>query len=216
MGFGARFQARSNAQVNAAATPPSGNAAEAIWHQLYDTQTFTSAATTTLTFFRLSQADTTLSNMPQGGVLPVPQTLQIYDITLDIMSALPVTLDTAVGPLTTAGVLNDLALLIFGSAQRGTWTLGISDKNYGPYSLTVLHGTGGPAGWGYGSSIATSSGSIQYARNEPAPGWNYYGNIIIPSQVNFSVVFNWAATATLTANKLLRTSLFGVLNRRVL
>ena len=216
MGFGQRFQARSNAQVNAAATPPSGNAAEAIWHQLYDTQTFTSAATVTLTFFRAAVADQTLSNMPQGGVLPVPQTLQIYDITLDILSVLPVTLDTAVGPLTTAGVLNDLSLVIFGSGQRPTWTLGISDKNYGPYSLTVLHGTGGPAGWGYGSSIATSSGSIQYARNEPAPGWNYYGNIIIPSQVNFSLVMNWAATATLTANKLLRTSFFGVLNRRVL
>lgn len=209
-GFGARFRALPKAAVEAAATPPSGNAQEAIWHQLYDTQTFTSAATTVMTFFANTNADKTLSNLEQGGTLPRPQSLQIYDITLDIMLAAPVS--TAAGGV--AGVLNDLALLLLGSGQRPTWTLSISSKNYGPYSLTTLHGTGGPTGFGWGTFTAEES--IQFAKNDPGAGWNYFGRVIIPEQVSFGLTINYAATATLTGDARFRASLFGVLNRRVL
>jgi hypothetical protein len=209
--FGAPFRAVSNAAVEAAATPPSGSSAEAIWHQLYDTQTYTSGTTTRLVFFQQPSADRTLSNMEQGGALPRPQSLQIHNVCLDVLSILPVTITNAADQ---TGVLNDLALLIFGSATRPTWTLFISQKAYGPYSLTTLHSTGGPVGFGWGTMAAANN--IQFAKNDPAGGWNYRGRVIIPEQVNFSVELNWAAAATLTANKQLRVSLFGVLNRRVL
>jgi len=208
--FGAPFRAKSRAAVQAAATPPSGHAQEAIWHQVYDSQTFTSGTTVTQTFFQVTNADKTISNLPQGGVFPSPQSLQIHNICLDILSIIPVT--TAAGGLD--GVLNDLALLMFGSGQRPVWTLEISDKKYGPYSLTTLHGTGGPVGFGWGTFTAEES--IQYARNDPAGGWNYFGRVIIPEQNNFKLVIDWAATATMSANKINRVSMFGVLGRRVL
>lgn len=208
MTFGAKFQAMSQATVDAGATPPSGSAAENIWHQLYDSLTYTSGATIIQTFFANVNADKTLSNIEQGGALPRFQTLRIHNITFDVMSVIPVTTSA-----TLDGVLNDLALLIFGSAQRPTWTLTISQKAYGPYSLTTLHGTGGPQGF-----IGSSDGAeiLQYARNEVAGGWNYFGAITIPEQVSFDLTLRWAAFATLSANKINRVSLFGPFTRRVL
>lgn len=194
--------------MEAMATPPSGHSAESIWHQLYDTQTYTDNTTTRLVFFQTLVGDRTLTNMEQAGSLPKPQSLQIHNITMDVMSAIPVTTSA-----TNTGVLDDLALLIFGSAQRPTWTLNISNKQYGPYSLTVLHGTGGPSGFGFSGD---GTEIVQYAKNEPSPGWNYFGRVILPEQVSFNVELNWAAAAQLTADKLIRISLFGVLNRRVL
>jgi hypothetical protein len=208
MGFGSRFSALPKGAVEQAATPPSGNAQEAIWHQLYDSQTFTDNSSVVLTFFQTANADKTLSNQEQGGTLPKPQSLRIYDICLDILSPVPVSTSA-----TLTGVLNDLALLIFGSAQRPTWTLSISSKSYGPYSLTVLHGTGGPDGFGFSSDGAEI---IQYAKNAGSPGWNYFGRVIIPEQVPFFMTINYAATADVTENKIFRASLFGVLQRRVL
>jgi hypothetical protein len=207
--FGARYQALSKAAVEARATPNSGNSAEAIWHQLYHSLTYTSGATTRLVFFQdTAGGDKTLSNMETGGALPRPQSLQIHNICVDVLSIIPVTTSA-----TLTGVLNDLALLLFGSAQRPTWTLHISSKAYGPYSLTTLHGTGGPTGFGFSGDGAEI---IQFAKNDPDGGWNYFGNVIIPEQVNFDIELNWAAFATMSENKILRVSLFGVLNRRVL
>ncbi len=211
MGFGVPFRPQSNSAVTAAATPASGNSQEAIWHQLYDTQLYTSAATLTTQHFLSPGVDPTLSNMTQAGTLPSPQTMQIYDITLDLLSLAPVSISAAG---TAVGVLNDFAFLLFGSLQRPTWQLTISQKAYGPYSLTVLHGTGGPTGWFAGTFAATTA--MQFARNDPSPGWNYYGRLSILQQMQFSLTLNWAAVATLTGNVNLRVSLFGVLNRRVL
>jgi len=209
-GFGAPFRALPKAAVEAAATPSSGHAQESIWHQLYDTQTYVSAATTRLVFFNAANADRTLTNMEQAGALPRPQSLQLHNICCDLLSLTPVS--TAAGGI--AGVLNDMALLLLASASRPTFTLSISQKSYGPYSLTLLHGTGGPAGFGWGTFTAEES--IQYSRNDPGPGWNYFGRVIIPEQVNFNLEMNWAAAQTLTGDTRVRCSLFGVLNRRVL
>lgn len=209
MAFGTRIVALSRAAVQAKATPPSGNAQEVIWHQCYDTQTYTSAATVRMVFFAAAQADTTLSNLPSAGMFPSPQSLQIYDICMDVLSIVPVSTSA-----TQTGVLNDMALLFLGSTQRPIWTLEISDKKYGPYSLTVLHGTGGPSGFGFSSDGAEI---IQYARNEPGSGWTYNGAVIIPEQSNFKLTVDYSTFATLSgATCLFRASLFGVLNRRVL
>lgn len=206
--FGARFEALPGSVVEAGATPPSGGAEESIWHQAYDTQTFTDNTTTRMVFFQTANADRTLSNMDQGGAFPRPQKLRIFNICLDILSPVPVSTS-----LTITGVLNDLALLLFGANQRPTWTLNISQKAYGPYSLTTLGGTGGPAGFGFSSD---GTEIIQFARNDPSGGWNYFGRVTIPEQVNFNLEINYAATADITEDKRFRVSLFGVLNRRSL
>ena len=88
-------RALPGAAVQAAATPPSGTSEEAIWDQRYDTQTFTSATTTELTFFQTTNADPTITNMRQGGTLPSPWSLQLHMITLDILSIIPVTINAA-------------------------------------------------------------------------------------------------------------------------
>lgn len=208
--FGSKFTPMPNSVVQQRSTPQSGMSAEVIWHQLYDTQTYTDNATTRSVFFQVANADKTLSNMEASGQLPSPQMFQIHNVALDILSTIPVT--TAAGGI--AGVLNDLALLIFGAAQRPTWTLHISQKAYGPYSLTTLHGTGGPTGFGWGTFTAEES--IQFAKNDPVGGWNYFGQLTIRQQESFDVELNWAAAADTTEDKRFRVSLFGVLNRRVL
>lgn len=209
-GFGAPFKARSFGAVKAAATPPSGAAPEVVWHQLYDTQTYPATGITQLTFFATANADKTLCNLDVGGQLPSPQSLQIHNVALDLIPAL------AAGGVSTsasaAGNLDDFARILL--IARPTWTLNISNKAYGPYSLTALHGTGGPDGF-----IGSSDGAeiVQYARNANSPGWNYYGRVIIPEQVSFNVVVNFQGTLAPTAAAVqMRLSLFGVLNRRVL
>jgi len=206
-GFGAPFRAINRAQLREASTPPSGRSQESVWHEVYDTQTFTSAATVTATFFSATNADKTLSNMEASGQFPSPQTFRIHNICLDWITAIPVT-TTAGGVL---GALDDLTRLTLTS--RATWTLTISSKAYGPYSLSALHGTGGPQGMGYGTFTAEES--IQFGINTLTPGWNYFGRIIIPEQVSFNIVVNFAAAVTTTGTYLLRLSMFGVLARRV-
>lgn len=208
-GLGVRFRPKTGMAVERAATPPSGNAEEAIWHQAYDTQTYVAAGQTRLTFFAAVSNDRTLSNMKAAGMFARPEKLQVYQITCDILSVIAVT--TAAGGID--GVLNDLALILIGSTGRATWTLDISSKQYGPYSLSALHGTGGPVGFGWGTFTAEES--IQFAKNDPCEGWNYHGQIIIPEQVPFSLLTEWAAVQAVSADKRIRMSLWGVLNRRV-
>lgn len=206
-GFGAAYRNLPTAAVEAAATPSSGQSAEVIWHQLYDTQTFTDNVTTRMEFFTTASNDRTLTNMPTPGILPRFQTMRLHNVCLDILETIPVTTSA-----TLTGVLNDLALLLIGAAQRPTWLLNISSKDYGPYSLSSLHGTGGPDGFGFSSDGAEI---VQYARNATWPGWNYMGRMTLREQVPFFMVVQYAATADITADVRFRLSLFGVLNRNI-
>lgn len=205
MGFGVRFQGATRGQLAARATPPSGASPEAIWHQWYDTQSYLTGATTTLTFFQTTNADPTLSNMQAAGQFPDPMWFTLYDLTCDFLS------QNTAQAANVLGELNDQSLLL--KVGRATWTLTISDKNYGPYSLTVLHGTGGPVGMGWGA-VATGG---QYSNNCLTPGWSYQGSLIIPPKTSFKIVLNWAAAqGTTLATLPIRLSLFGILSRRTL
>jgi hypothetical protein len=206
--LGVKVRARPRAAVLAAATPPSGRSQEAIWHQLYDTQTYLAAGVTTLNF-GLVNVDKTLSNFEANNQLPAPQSMQLYNICCDIF---PTTagLSNNVAP-TAVGNLNDMQKILF--QARPTWTLGISGKNYGPYSLTDLHGTGGPGGFIAGAEVTL----VQHARNDVSPGWNYCGSIIIPEQTTFTFTINFQGVLVPVAvDHFIRISLFGVLQRRVL
>lgn len=208
--LGTRFKAATRAQLRAKSTPPSGASPEAIWHQFYDTQSYTDNSTTRLVFFQTTNVDATITNMPAAGQLPDPQWLSIYNICLDFLNAGPTNSET--GAIT--GQLNDQVLLLM--VGRPTWTLTISDKRYGPYSLTALHGTGAPIGDVSGGTGSDHDWSIQYGHNALNPGWNYNGTLIIPPKTNFTIEVNWAAAQDLTGDVYLRMSLFGILSRRVL
>ena len=211
-GFGVPFQAQSRASLKAQATPPSGQSGENIWHDLYDTLTFTSAATTNLTFYGTANVgNINLTNLDVGGQLPSPQILKVYNICCDVITgagAAGVTKSAG----TVLGGLNDTWLLLLGGLP--VWTFTISNKQYGPYPLSTLHGTGGPQGALAVADPAADSQQIGF--NNLTPGWNYYGRIIIPEQTSFKVRVDWNGTLTLTANAIIRMHLMGVLSRRVL
>lgn len=205
-GFGVPFKAASRAQLRAKSTAPSGASPEAIWHMFYDTQEYVTAVTTRLTFFQVTNVDRTITNMPSAGQLPDPQWLSIYNITCDFLTQ---NSSNAAGIL---GELNDIALLM--KVGRAIWTLHLSDKAYGPYPLTVLHGTGGPSG---NVDAGTLAVGIQQANNMPTPGWNYNGSLIIPPKTNFDIEVQWAAAQATTATPIkIRLGIMGILSRRVL
>lgn len=210
MGFGVRYNAATRAQLRAKSTPPSGNAPEAIWWQYYDVQTYVDAVTTELNFFQVTNVDRTITNMPAAGQLPDPQWLSIFDITVDYL----VQNTSVAGAVGVTGVYNDLALLI--NVGRPVWTLQLSDKNYGPFSLSLLHGTGGPVGFIAANGTAAATEQHQLASNVLNPGWNYKGSLIIPPKTNFVINVRWSAAQNLTANVLMRLSLHGILSRRTL
>ena len=201
-----KLNPRSFSAANARAIPPSGRSPEAIWHCAYDTQTYTSGTTTTQDFFTAVNTDKTLSNMEAAGQFPAPQVFQLYAITCDLWTPLGVSTSA-----TTAGNANDLYLLLM--TGRPSWLFTLQNKTYGRYPLSTLHASGGPDGF-LASAIA-SPGSLQFARNALHGGWNYNGSITIPAQTSFQFNIVWAAAQTLTANWLLRVSLFGQLDRAV-
>lgn len=211
MGFGTKVRALPRSAVLAQATPPSGASQEAIYDQRFDTQTYPAAGIRTLTFFSNVNADKTLSNMEAAGQFPAPQSFRIHQVACDIFPA-------AAGLSSSAdatGNVNDLVKILYQS--RPTWQLNISSKLYGPYSLTLLHGTGGPQGFLGVAGTAGAVTDVQHARNETSPGWDYCGSLIIPEQTAFSIVVNFQNTLVpIAVDHLIRVSILGIMQRRVL
>jgi len=207
MGLGApKLTARSFRAENAKAIPRSGAQPEAIWHIAFDTKTYTDNSTTTLNFFDSTNVGNGfLSNMELAGQFPAPQVFDIHGIYFDAWTAAPVSTSATV-----TGNLNDLLLLMYVGIP--VWTLTIQQKKYGPYPLRSLHSLGGPTGFGFSSDGAEI---LQYARNDPTPGFGYNGSITIPSQTAFQFNVAWNAAVDTTANWLLCISMAGKLSRAV-
>lgn len=201
-----KLRATSFRKENRKAIPKSGIQPEAIWHVAYDTKTYTDNTTVTLNYFDATNVGNGfLSNMETGGAFPAPQVFDIYGIYFDAWTALPVSTSA-----TNTGDLNDLMLLMF--VGTPVWTLTLQQKKYGPYPLISLHGLGGPTGFGWSSDGAEI---LQYAKNDPCPGWNYNGGLTIPANTSFQFNIAWAAVQDLTANWLTRVSMSGKLSRAV-
>lgn len=202
-------KARTFAELNILANPVEAQQGEAISHILYDTQTYTSAATTRLTYFSATQTDRTLSNLQAGGQLPDPQWFEIHNIGFDVLAD-----GTTNAAATELGVYDDIQKLML--VGRPTFQLNLSDKQYGPYPLSFLHTSGGAVGQLTGTVAA--SAVFQFANNSvPDGGWNWRGSVIIPPKVGFNVEVVWTAAQTLAiGNTPLRFWFAGVLQRRVL
>lgn len=201
-----------NAQeLQQAANPAAANQPEAIPWFLYDTQTYTSGTTTSLTFFQTVQTDKTLGNMESAGQLPDPQYFIIHYVTCDILDAPVSTTSTAAAAL---GPVNDIELLL--KTGRGIFTFQISNKNYGPFPLTLCQSTGGATG--FGTATFTASQSAWYGNNgiPGSGGFPFLGAIVIPPKVGFSITCQWTSAQTLSGNQSIRLGLAGVLYRRVI
>jgi len=208
MSFGPPVVALTKGELDRIANPEDFQEGETVPFCLFDTQLYTSGATTELTYFTAAQADRTLSNLQGGSQLPDPQYFEIHNIGFDILA------DATTGAGAETGALDDVAKLML--VGRPFFVLTISDKLYGNGPLSLAHTSGGPVGNGWGTFTAEES--IQIATNSyPDGGWNWHGGVVIPPKVGFSCVIRWSAAQTLAiGNTQLRLWMLGLLHRRVL
>lgn len=201
-------------QLQSEATPKSveGGNMEAVAWTIYDTLTYTSAVTTQATFFTNTRPTPQLSNLSPAGQFPNPQFFRVYSASLDIGVA---PLDIGAAAPT---AIRDVWRILFGSGTAGegmpSWTFTIANKTYGAFPVSMLHGTGGPQGFGFTTAAAAGA---EWANNSfPDGGYSFANSILIPPQQAFQVSMAWDAAQTLVADINLRLSLHGTLYRRIL
>jgi hypothetical protein len=205
--------AKTRDDLEAIINPQQANQPEVVPWQLYDTQDIANAAAGPFTFFVNQNADKTLSNMEGPGQLPDPQFFECYYLSCDILQVPAATAQAAEPNTALANVENIL------KTCRATFTFNMSNKRYGPFSLTMAHATGGATGSGYGYGTA-ANGTSAFLVNNGIPGsggFPFSGALVIPPKTGFDVTVNLGVAATiLVATVKMRISLVGNLYRRVL
>ena len=182
----------------------------------WDTQTYTSAATTRLTYFGAIQNNILLGNIPLGGQMPNDQSFLIISPQFIPNADTMIFTSEAVGaPETLGDAPNDMAQLI----HNGVMSLIIQNKEYGQWPLHKTPSGGGV--WGHtslaGTATATNFGALSIANN----GFPSAGNMLvldppvsIDAQTNFSIRIDWPTAVTLRGgNAITRVLLQGQLIR---
>jgi hypothetical protein len=210
-----------NSLVAAANPSAAAGGPETVPWWFYDTQLYTSATTTEVTFFSAPGATPDLSNMVAAGALPDPNFFGLHYINFDFISNVAgtpyLTVSSAAATVPATGALNDVGSLLL--SGRGRFKFVMSDKQYGPWPLSVTGGTGAALGFMAvlsGTTLGTASQSEQFAYNALTGGAYIGGKIIIPPKVGFQVVADWPAALTLTGNYYIRCTFYGVYYRRIL
>lgn len=195
------------ADLQAVIKPQSG--LEFYPHTIYDTQSYVSAASTSLTFYTNTSADPTLNNLEGPGQLPENTYFEIHRIMADLFIP-PTTQATSAAPTALLDVWN----LLFGTG-RGTFTFFLNSKKYGEEPLSMFHGSGGPIG--FMAMTAAASNQTSYANNGVFDGgWYVGGRIVIGPKAAFKAVLTWGAAQTLAAgNSLIKLISQGVYYRPV-
>jgi len=202
-------------QLLAKVTPQSANQPEVVPAVMFDTQLYTSASTTLLTFFNGGQTDASLSNVPNGGNLPQPQYFEIQRIFCEILGR--PTVSAAAGTIPQAGSVDDIQQLIV--SGRGYATFNLSSKGFPSIPLSFIGSPGGVDGGVMsvlsGTTVAAASQVKEYGHNAGNGGFPINGQWIIPPAQSFFATVQWPAALTLTGNLYIRLSLLGNLYRRV-
>ncbi len=205
----------SYAQLKSMSRPQNVNMPEGLPWVLFDTQTFTSGTTTSLTFFATLQSNKSIGNLDVAGQLAADEYFMIKSIGLDIFSQPTV---TAAGSAP-VGSLTDIYEILFGDIGQtdgndaGRFTFSMLSKTIGPFPLSFLHASGGPTGNGWGTE--TTATTSQYGNNGIFDGGFPFGNLVIPPSTSFSVILEWGGTVTLVASHALRVWMSGVKYRPV-
>jgi len=174
--------------------------AEVIGWVLYDTQTYTSGATTRLTFFNSVPVNTSLGNMETAGQLAPPKAFLVRAISAYFkVRPEAAVIDTDALPTVLTGCVYNLLQL----TEYGVLQLEIGNKIYSEYPLWACCSGGGVTGVLSTIIHPTSEGDglIDYgtlgepdARNLltlPKP-------LFIAPGINFQVVLTWPTALTLT------------------
>lgn len=195
------------------ARPSLPNQPETIPWAWYDTQTYPAAGVADLTFFQTVSSDKSISNMKAGGELTEPEFFVMDHVFVDILA--PVT-STAEG---VTGALDEIERLV--RSSRAIWEFFYKDKRYGTFPLTLLHGTGGPTGFGWGVDNVAAGGTptqTQYANNGLlGGGWRWPRRMItLEPKTSFSFTIRWPGTPpTVAADRRIRVLFAGDSSRAV-
>lgn len=204
----------SRDDLDALANPMFANQPEVVPWQLYDTQSITTAVNAPAVYFQTINSDKTLSNMEGPGQLPDPQYLVVHYVAADFLVPPQ---STAVGATTNNAAVDDVENIL--KTNRATFEFNMSNKRYGPFSLTMCHATGGATGnlYGVGTLAAAVSGGVVNNGIPGSGGFPFAGALVIPPKIGFDVTIRLGAAPTLPVSPLpIRISLVGALYRRVL
>lgn len=160
-------------------------ALEVIQDTIYDSLVYTSASTTSLTFFVESIATVTqaITNLTQPGMLPNPESFLVQAIRFYVRW----TTQTAAATVA-ASPINDLMLL----TNTGVLTAKFGNKTYGPWPLWML-GSGSFVQSSVGSTIATSLAVT--APEMGGPLWSLFPALMIAPLQAFQATISWPAGA---------------------
>jgi hypothetical protein len=95
----------------------------------------------------------------------------------------------------------------------------MSNKRYGPFSLTMTAATGGAtfSGYGYGTAANGTSAGVVNNGIPGSGGYPFSGALVIPPKIGFDITIRFGTAVTLVTTPLnIRISLVGALYRRVL
>lgn len=205
--------AMSRADLDLIANPMSAQQPEVIPWQLYDTQAVTTAVNAPAVFYQTINADKTMSNMEGPGQLPDPQYFVVQYVACDFLQVPTATVLTGEPNAAVANVENLL------KTCRATFEFNMSNKRYGPFSLSMTAATGGATGSGYAYGTAANGTSMMIANNgiPGSGGFPFSGALVIPPKIGFDVTVRFGVAPTIVGGPLnVRISLVGQLYRRVL
>lgn len=205
--------AYSRDELDGMANPTFANQPEVVPWQLFDTQPITTAVNNPAVFFQTINGDKTMSNMEGPGQLPDPQYLIVHYVACDILQ---VPTSEVASTATNAGLGNVENLL---KTCRATFEFNMSNKRYGPFSLTTTAATGGStfSGYAMGTLAAGITSGVVNNGIPGSGGYPFSGALVIPPKIGFDVTVRFGTAPTLIGGPInIRISLVGALYRRVL
>lgn len=159
-------------------------ALEVIPDVLYDTLTYTSTSTTSLTFFQQTNVKLDISNMKQAGLLPNPESFLIQAPRIFVKWA--PTFATTIA----ASVVDDIALLF----NTCVATMQFGNKNYGPYPAWLFGCGGGPDMRWSGAGAEGTNKYINYAQLG-GPIYGIFPHLMIAPLQSFNLTLTWPSGA---------------------
>jgi hypothetical protein len=177
---------------------------------LYDTQTYVSATTTTLTFFTSVPANDSVSNVNPPAFLPNPSSFLIKNIGIMVPNTFE-TLTQGAASASLASQFNDILLLV----NTGICRLTIGDKPYGPWPAFRL-----PIGT-YPKQQFTAAGAaaanvLTGYGNTDGPLYPFLPPLLIAPTQRFKLTLEWPAGAvTLSGNRSIKVLMDGQLSRGI-
>jgi hypothetical protein len=199
-------KARTKKQLEELSKPQAvpGGASEAVAWAFHDTQPYLTGVTTNLAFFQAAPLNPQRGNLSPPGALGSPMYFEIYGFYFDVL------IPAAAASTPTL----DIQQLVFGSGLVNTgaptFLFTYSSKQYGPWALSLLHGTGGVTGFG------NAAAATEYANNSMPDGSFFQdGAICLAPNEPFGATITWPVALALTADIDLRVTMAGVLHRKV-